>query len=43
MKIAENMLVSLEYKLYVKNEEGALELMEETEQGQPLRFSTEWV
>ena len=38
MKIAENMLVSLEYKLYVKNEEGALELMEETEEGQPLRF-----
>ena len=38
MKIAENMLVSLEYKLYVKNEEGTLELMEETEEGQPLRF-----
>ena len=29
MKISENMLVSLEYKLYVKNEEGTLELMEE--------------
>lgn len=38
MKITENMLVSLEYKLYVKNEEGKLELMEETEAGHPLRF-----
>ncbi len=38
MKIANNLLVSVEYKLYVKNDDGSMELMEETQNGQPLKF-----
>lgn len=38
MKIANNLLVSVDYKLYVKNDDGSMELMEETENGQPLKF-----
>lgn len=38
MKISENLLVALDYKLYVKDEDGNMELMEETETNQPLRF-----
>ena len=38
MKIAENTLVTLEYRLSVKNENGELELMEETSPENPLRF-----
>ena len=38
MKIAENTLVTLEYRLSVKNENGALELMEETSPENPLSF-----
>ncbi|MGN0187697.1 MAG: peptidylprolyl isomerase [Paludibacteraceae bacterium] len=38
MKIANNLLVAVDYKLFVKNEDGTMELMEETENGQPLKF-----
>ncbi|MDD3404772.1 MAG: peptidylprolyl isomerase [Sphingobacteriia bacterium] len=38
MKISENKLVTLQYKLYVKNDDGELELMEETTEQEPLRF-----
>ncbi|GAP72646.1 cystathionine beta-lyase, Bsu PatB [Candidatus Symbiothrix dinenymphae] len=38
MKIANNAIVSVGYKLYVKNEEGKDELMEETTPDNPLRF-----
>ena len=38
MKISENKLVTLQYKLYVKNDNNELELMEETTEKEPLRF-----
>lgn len=38
MKISENRLVTLEYRLKVKNDDGELELMEETTQEEPLRY-----
>lgn len=38
MKISNNLLVAVDYKLFVKNEAGEPELMEETEVGQPLKF-----
>ncbi|MDR3328239.1 MAG: peptidylprolyl isomerase [Prevotellaceae bacterium] len=38
MKISENKLVTAEYKLYVKNSDGTLELMEETAIGNPLIY-----
>lgn len=38
MKISNNLLVSVDYKLYVKNDDGSMELMEETEVGEPLKF-----
>ena len=38
MKIANNLLVAVDYKLFVKNDDGSMELMEETTIDQPLKF-----
>lgn len=38
MKISENTFVTLQYKLHVKNEQGELEMMEETTPEKPLEF-----
>ena len=38
MKISENKLVTAEYQLFVKNANGSLELMEETNPESPLRY-----
>jgi len=38
MEISENKLVTLDYKLFVKNEDGTMELMEETTADNPLVY-----
>ncbi|MDR1544325.1 MAG: FKBP-type peptidyl-prolyl cis-trans isomerase [Prevotellaceae bacterium] len=38
MQISENKLVTLEYKLFVKNSNGIMELMEETTEENPLKY-----
>jgi FKBP-type peptidyl-prolyl cis-trans isomerase SlyD len=38
MQITENVMVSLEYKLYVKNSDGTKELMEEVDKNKPLQY-----
>lgn len=38
MKITENTLVTLDYQLHVKTEDGSMELMEETTEQQPLEY-----
>ena len=35
MKIANNLLVDVDYKLFVKKDDGSMELMEETTSDQP--------
>ena len=37
MQISNNKLVTIEYKLYVKNNDGSLEIMEETSSEAPLK------
>ena len=38
MQISNNKLVTIEYKLYVKNNDGSLEIMEETSSEAPLKY-----